>query len=69
MVDVSKNVVAVLLILVVLVSGLGTWTLLSKEVLQPTRPASTDSSVTLDIQNQPSDLGNVELTIAGTTNG
>lgn len=69
MVDVSKNVVAILLILVVLISGLGTYTLLSREAAPLTTPVSQSATVALAIESQPRDAGNIGLAIEGNTHG
>lgn len=66
MVDVSRNVVAVLLVLVIVVSGFGTLQWLRSSNQAPTYlsgPAGDTASVQLTVP--PRDSGNVALTVEG----
>jgi hypothetical protein len=63
MADVSRNVVAVLLVLVIIVSGLGTWSLLSTRPTGALGLGSTDATVSLTVTQPPRDQGDIQLTI------
>lgn len=69
MVDVSRNVVAILLILVVLVSGLGTYTLLTRAPTVSSASTLQSATVSLAIETPPRGAGNIGLVIDGSTHG
>jgi hypothetical protein len=54
MVDVSRNVVAVLLVLVIVVSALGTWAMLNDERSFSAPPSRESSQVGLAVTRQSS---------------
>jgi hypothetical protein len=69
MVDVSRNVVAILVVLVIVVSGFGTWSLLNERSqspayadLQPSNPVS-DAAVSVTIERPARVEGTVSLAI------
>ncbi len=63
MADVSRNVVAVLLVLVILVSGLGTWNLLSTRAHGGVSGlGQSDATVSLFVQSPPP-RASVQLTV------
>lgn len=63
MADVSRNVVAVLLVLVILVSGLGTWNLLSTASQGGNAFGSSEASVSLTVNTHRPAEGTVQLVI------
>ncbi len=74
MTDVSRNVVAILLVLVVAVSGLGTWTVLSanrdQHVSSGSHIGPSTGHVNVAIENPPRADTSVRLTVAeAPTNG
>jgi hypothetical protein len=76
MTEVSRNVVAALLVLVIVVSGFGTYSLLSRETDSqanglPAANSPAGGRVALDVeQPQSSQTGaTFSMTIAGPTNG
>lgn len=58
--DISRNVVAILLVLTIAVAALGTWAVLNQEPA-PQTPSSTGGEVSLDIYQPPT--GQVSLQI------
>jgi hypothetical protein len=72
MVDVSKNTVAILVVLVIIVSGFGTYTMLS-EAASGERPSARQGSeggkVGLAVQQPPKNNGYIKLDIGDSANG
>lgn len=62
--DISRNVVAILLVLTIAVAGLGTWAVLNQEPATQT-PLPRGGEVSLDIYNPPT--GQVSLQITNPT--
>jgi len=68
MVEVSRNVVAILLVLVIAVSGFGTYTLVAQNHFDSNAQLSesgTDGEVALSIGERPKVDSTLQLTVAG----